>query len=409
MAAKVAEMRAIATATVGLVLVGAVPAQAYVGSASPSLREKQAEAQAVLRRVSVLDVRFGKVVDRWDGARIQLAASERQLAANERLLRRARRKVRIAEARRARVLVAIYENGQPTIADVVVGASSVSDLIDRIDAAQTVNAYDKRVAMQARHWQATLTATRARLRKAERTRRLTVSQLARERGEIGAMLARRRRLLASVQAEVAVLQAREAAHQHALAVAARARLARAQAAKAAAARAAAERAAAAPVTVAQTTTASILPPPPPTTAETTTAVASVPTPTTAATTSATAAPAAGPGHPEAATIALRYLGIPYQWGGASPAAGFDCSGLVMYVYAQLGINLPHQSAAQYHYGVPVSRGDLEPGDLVFYDNLSHVAIYIGNGQIVHAPQTGDVVKIAPLSQGGGSYDGARRL
>jgi len=403
-------MRGIAAATVGLVLVGVVPAQAYVRSASPSLRAKQAEAQAVLRRVNALDVRFGKVVDRWDGARIQLAASEQQLAANERLLRRARRKVRIAEARRARVLVAIYENGQPTIADIVVGASSVSDLIDRIDAAQTVNAYDRRVAMQAQHWRATLAATRARLQKAERTRRRTVSQLTRERGEIGAMLIRRRRLLASVQAEVAVLRAREAARQHALAVAARARLARAQAARAAAARAAAERVAAAPVTVAQTTTAAVLPPPPPTTAETTTPVASVPTPPTAATTTAASAvPAAGPGHPEAATIALRYLGIPYQWGGASPATGFDCSGLVMYVYAQLGINLPHQSAAQYHYGVPVSRADLEPGDLVFYDDLSHVAIYIGNGQIVHAPQTGDVVKIAPLSQGGGSYDGARRL
>jgi peptidoglycan DL-endopeptidase CwlO len=403
-------MRGIAAATVGLVLVGVVPAQAYVGSASPSLRAKQAEAHAVLRRVNALDVRFGKVVDRWDGARIQLAASERQLAANERLLRRARRKVRIAEARRARVLVAIYENGQPTIADIVVGASSVSDLIDRIDAAQTVNAYDRRVAMQAQHWRATLAATRARLQKAERTRRRTVSQLTRERGEIGAMLTRRRRLLASVQAEVAVLRAREAARQHALAVAARARLARAQAARAAAARAAAERVAAAPVTVAQTTTAAVLPPPPPTTAETTAPVASVPTPPTAATTTAASAvPAAGPGHPEAATIALRYLGIPYQWGGASPATGFDCSGLVMYVYAQLGINLPHQSAAQYHYGVPVSRADLEPGDLVFYDDLSHVAIYIGNGQIVHAPQTGDVVKIAPLSQGGGSYDGARRL
>ena len=403
-------MRGIAAATVGLVLVGVVPAQAYVRSASPSLRAKQAEAQAVLRRVNALDVRFGKVVDRWDGARIQLAASEQQLAANERLLRRARRKVRIAEARRARVLVAIYENGQPTIADIVVGASSVSDLIDRIDAAQTVNAYDRRVAMQAQHWRATLAATRARLQKAERTRRRTVSQLTRERGEIGAMLIRRRRLLASVQAEVAVLRAREAARQHALAVAARARLARAQAARAAAARAAAERVAAAPVTVAQTTTAAVLPPPPPTTAETTTPVASVPTPPTAATTTAASAvPAVGPGHPEAATIALRYLGIPYQWGGASPATGFDCSGLVMYVYAQLGINLPHQSAAQYHYGVPVSRADLEPGDLVFYDDLSHVAIYIGNGQIVHAPQTGDVVKIAPLSQGGGSYDGARRL
>ena len=112
--------------------------------------------------------------------------------------------------------------------------------------------------------------------------------------------------------------------------------------------------------------------------------------------------ALGAGHPEAAVIALRYLGVPYQWGGASPPPASTAPGLVMYVYAQLGIELPHQAAAQYGYGVAVPRNQLQPGDLVFYDGLSHVGIYIGNGEIVHAPHTGDVVKISPLSQGGAS-------
>jgi cell wall-associated NlpC family hydrolase len=119
-------------------------------------------------------------------------------------------------------------------------------------------------------------------------------------------------------------------------------------------------------------------------------------------------PSPGGGHPQAATIALRYLGVPYKWGGASPA-GFDCSGLVMYVYAQLGISLPHFAAAQYGYGVPVSRDQLQPGDLVFFENLNHVAIYIGGGQVVHAPSTGDVVKISNISDWGNSYVGARRI
>ena len=105
---------------------------------------------------------------------------------------------------------------------------------------------------------------------------------------------------------------------------------------------------------------------------------------------------------------MKYLGIPYAWGGASPA-GFDCSGLVMYVYAQLGILLPHYAAAQYGFGSPVSRDQLQPGDLVFFDGLSHVGIYIGGGQVVHAPQTGDVVKISSLSDFGAGYVGARRL
>ncbi len=114
------------------------------------------------------------------------------------------------------------------------------------------------------------------------------------------------------------------------------------------------------------------------------------------------------GHPEAATIALKYLGVPYAWGGATPG-GFDCSGLVMYVYGQLGISLPHYAAAQYGFGTPVSRDQLQPGDLVFFDGLNHVGIYIGGDEMVHAPQTGDVVKITALADFGAGYVGARRL
>ena len=107
---------------------------------------------------------------------------------------------------------------------------------------------------------------------------------------------------------------------------------------------------------------------------------------------------------------MQYLGTPYVWGGASPS-GFDCSGLVMYVYAQVGVSLPHSSYAQYGYGSPVSRSDLQPGDLVFFDGLGHVGIYIGGDQFVHAPHTGDVVKISSLSEDwyAANYVGARRI
>jgi cell wall-associated NlpC family hydrolase len=81
----------------------------------------------------------------------------------------------------------------------------------------------------------------------------------------------------------------------------------------------------------------------------------------------------------------------------------------MYVYAQLGIQLPHYAAAQFGMGVAVPKSLLQQGDLVFFDNLDHVGIYIGGGQMVHAPQTGDVVKIEPISDFGNRYVGARRL
>ncbi|HEV8249327.1 MAG TPA: C40 family peptidase, partial [Gaiellaceae bacterium] len=108
-------------------------------------------------------------------------------------------------------------------------------------------------------------------------------------------------------------------------------------------------------------------------------------------------------------VAMRYLGVPYVWGGASPR-GFDCSGLVMYAFAQIGVSLPHSSYAQYGMGAPVSMSQLQPGDLVFFAGASHVGIYIGGGQFIHAPHTGDVVKISSLGDSwyASTYVGARR-
>jgi tetratricopeptide (TPR) repeat protein len=114
---------------------------------------------------------------------------------------------------------------------------------------------------------------------------------------------------------------------------------------------------------------------------------------------------------KAVQLALKYLGIPYVWGGATPEGGFDCSGLVMYVFGKIGVSLPHNAAAQYGYGMPVSRDQLQAGDLVFFNGLGHVGIYIGGGQFIHAPHTGDVVKISSLSDSwySSTFVGARRL
>jgi hypothetical protein len=94
--------------------------------------------------------------------------------------------------------------------------------------------------------------------------------------------------------------------------------------------------------------------------------------------------------------AEQYLGVPYVWGGESPS-GFDCSGLVQYVYGKLGVHLPRTSFAQYNAGRHVGRSDLRPGDLVFFDALGHVGIYIGGGRFIHAPHTGTRVQIGTLA------------
>jgi peptidoglycan DL-endopeptidase CwlO len=124
-----------------------------------------------------------------------------------------------------------------------------------------------------------------------------------------------------------------------------------------------------------------------------------------------AAPKASSRGERAANVALRYLGIPYRWGGESPSTGFDCSGFVQYVFSRVGISLPRVVSAQYRVGHAVSRGSLRPGDIVFFDGLGHDGIYIGNGRFVHSPHSGDVVKISSIHDSWYSsrWVGARRV
>ena len=110
------------------------------------------------------------------------------------------------------------------------------------------------------------------------------------------------------------------------------------------------------------------------------------------------------------SFARHFLGVRYVYGGTSPRSGFDCSGFTRFVYAHFGIDLPHYSGAQFDMGHRVSRGGLRPGDLVFFDGLGHVGLYIGGGKFIHAPHTGTTVSVDALAGWySGRFDGARRL
>ena len=398
--------------------------------APPALKQKEAQAQRIIEQVNALDIQLGRVGEQLNGARYELGrvrAEERRTAV---ALKSARAQYQVAQQRVAKRLVALYDSTPPTAADAIFGAANLSDILDRLQLVNAADALDRQIVENVQARRDALVARETALTSERRRRDAAVAAIAAHEHTLSAELSQRRTLLSSVQGEVRKLQAEERARQARLAAEARARLiaeAKARAAAAAAAKAAALQAAEAKqaashtTTTTPTTTAADPPPATATTTESTTAPQPPPPTSTDATTTTTATtttgaqpeppppPPTATGHPEAATIALRYLGIPYVFGGATPA-GFDCSGLVEYVYAQLGIALPHYAAAQYQYGVAVPRADLQPGDLVFFDGLNHVGIYIGGNSFVHAPHTGDVVKISTLT---GWYDatyvGARRI
>lgn len=126
------------------------------------------------------------------------------------------------------------------------------------------------------------------------------------------------------------------------------------------------------------------------------------------------APAAAPRHvtvPErAATLAVRMVGTPYHWGGASPG-GFDCSGLIHWAYGRLGVELPHNSNALFGVGRPVPPTQLKTGDVLFFTGLGHVGLYLGGGRMVQAPYSGKTVEIVNLAEShyGTRLIGARRV
>ena len=271
----------------------------------------------------------------------------------------------------------------------MLGARSLDDLLDRLDMAQTVGGHDAKVVKSVRQFRNEVRTRRAKLRDDRSQQARIVSERASRKQWIEGQLAERERLLSSVRSEIEQLEAAERRRQAQLEAQARARLAAEAAARATARQQALE-------------------------------LSSAPVPELeySGSTSSTydgddlaSSPAPPSRYGGAVGIAMQYLGVPYVWGGASPS-GFDCSGLVSYVYAQLGVSLPHNAAMQYNtVGVYVSRDQLQPGDLVFFSGLGHMGMYIGGDQFIHAPHTGDVVKISSMSEGyyASGYVGAKRV
>jgi len=316
-----------------------------------------------------MDAQLEKAVEAWNGANVRLGQIKHDLEVNRSRLETAKKNLASARARVSERLVALYTTNAPDALSILLGASSLGDLIERLDSADRIAEEDARIAAEVTRYRTEVQSRQQALVKAESDQEKVVAERASQRASIQSQLAERQALYSSIKDQITQLEAAERERQARLAAQAKAAAKNHQ------------------------------PAPEPAPSSGSSGGSSTPS-----------APAPPPSsHSSVVSIALQYLGVPYVWGGASPS-GFDCSGLTMYAYAKVGVYLPHNAAMQYGMGTPVSRSQLAPGDLVFFNGLSHVGMYIGGGRFVHAPHTGDVVKISSLSEYwySATYVGARR-
>lgn len=342
-----AAARLLAAASLGAVVLAASPGVARAappeltfGTKPEGLTGLQAQARRVRAEVAALDRRLAASVEEYNLARARLDALNAELMEARRDLLRAQADLDLAQTLYGRRLAQMYKGGRLTLLDVLLSAEDLTGIARQLDFFRLIAAADEATLDRIR----TLTAQVADLERSIEVRRQAALddelELREKRAVIEDRLAQRQAVLDGVSARIRKLLERQAR----LAALTAAQLAR---------------------------------------------EAGVVLETIDAT-------------PEQLAVvreAMRWLGVPYVWGGASPS-GFDCSGLVTYVYARFGVPLPHGATMQSRLGRPVPLDRLQPADLVFFGSPSfyhHVGIYVGGGLFIEAPHTGAVVRVSVLA------------
>jgi cell wall-associated NlpC family hydrolase len=335
-----------------LILAVATPAYAVTNAAIRAKRKQADAAQA--KQLSLADDLESRGEERA-AIEAKVADTRRQISDAESNLAIANLNLTQSQAQLDERVQSIYRNGSASPISILVGASNFSDFVTRLDLMRRIGDSDAAVVASVKDARANVESVRRSL-EARQTEQLALQEAARQKqAEVNDALEAQKRYVASLNQDLKKLMADEVKRQQALA--------RKKAAELAARRKQA-----------------------------------------AATSRSAPVGALGPAHSAVVAIAKRYLGVPYVWGGTSPS-GFDCSGLVQYCYAQVGISLPRTSRMQFRFGsfIPANRTDLlEPGDLVFFgtngnpDLVHHVALYIGGGTMIEAPYTGASVRESSL-------------
>lgn len=333
-------------------------------AATPTVGSKRADAQRAMEQINQMDMQLEVVGTKWQGAQYHLQQTTRRLKVTRVSLGLARKSLGAARHSLAKRVISVYMeqgDGSDSTVAILLQATSLQDMVDRIDARQRISDHDSRVVKQVRTLRDQTASQAASLERLQGRQRAYASQIAAQWSELKRKKAEREAYVRSVKREIASLVAAQERQ---------AQLAAAQARQ----------------TIANYNSAS--------------------TPSSSVSPNYVAPPASSAGV-AAVNAAMSRLGAPYVWGAAGPTT-FDCSGLVVWAFSQAGISLPHYSYSQMSMGSPVAYSDLQPGDLVFFNGGSHVGIYVGGGNFVHAPHSGTVVQVSSLASHG-SLTAARRI
>jgi len=321
-----------------------------VASKKAQLRQVQAKLQTVYHQVDM-------AVEKYNQATSQLDTVTSQIKENERLLKVAEYNLGVANEQLSARAEDMYRARDVGMVDVLFAANSFDDLVTQLDVMQRLGNSDVDTVKSIAAYQQDIKDRRVKLSADKQAAAKLVGAAASHKAEVEGLQGKLEQMTAGLKSEIDRLQAQQAA----------------------AAKAAADAAAAAQNGGAGGSSSGG---------------------------GGTVVDPGGSGNSSVVGIAQRYLGVPYVYGGASPS-GFDCSGLAMYCYAQVGIGLSHGATDQQHASTPVPLNALQPGDLVFFGNASysyHVGIYVGGGSMIHAPHTGAVVSYGSI---GGAWIGGR--
>ena len=334
----------IALAMALVLVVGALPAYAV-----PSISDRRDEAVRVKAQIDELDRQVEVAAEAYNEANAEHKGIVSRISKTQEQLDKTNARIGTLQTHLSVRASSMYRSGPLSFLEVLLETEDFEDFASTWDLLRDMNEQEASDVASLKVARAEAQKAKKQLAADEAEAKKVLDKMAANKRAIEGKLADRKSKLNGIESEIAALESAE------------------QARAAAAARAAVSR---------QRTVARTFPPP-----------------TRAA-------------RSEVVSIAKRYLGAPYRWAASGPNA-FDCSGFTMFVYSQVGVSLPHSSRAQYGSGQKVSMGDLQPGDLVFFGSpIHHVGIYVGGGSYIHAPRTGDVVKISALNRG--DYAGACR-